>query len=289
MIKVESLTKEFRGGRGVFDVDFTVESGEILGFIGPNGAGKSTTIRHLMGFLRPDAGRTSISGHDCWLEPADAHARLSYLPGEIAFPTGISAEAFLDLQSAVNGRRDPMRRAALVERFELNLKAPILRMSKGMKQKLALVAAFQAESDVVILDEPSSGLDPVMQEELIDMLLEEKRRGATVLLSSHIFEEVESLADRVCIIRSGRIVEDARMSDIEAGLEKRLIVTFVDNVAVDDFAVDCRTVDARTVEFPLHANHDAVLHEVAARSVLDMRTSVTTLREHFHDQYSVRG
>ncbi|MGP5014782.1 ABC transporter ATP-binding protein [Glutamicibacter ardleyensis] len=289
VIEVSSVTKIFTGGRGVFDVDLSVAEGEILGFIGPNGAGKSTTIRHLMGFLKPDRGTTRIAGYDCWSEPELAHKSLGYLPGEIAFPSGISAARFLQLQNDIQGASSTARRNGLVDRFQLDLKAPILQMSKGMKQKLAIVAAFQSDPAVVILDEPSSGLDPVMQEELITLLLEEKQRGKTILLSSHIFEEVETLADRVSIIRAGRIVENQLMSDIEAHLARHLVVTFANEVSREDFSVPVSLKEGRIAEFSLSGNYDEILGQVTRHSVINLKTSTTTLREFFHDKYSEQG
>lgn len=206
MIALKSVTKAFSGGRGVFDLSFDVPAGAVFGYLGPNAAGKSTTIRQLMGFLRPDAGSVEINGHNCWTEAPRVQADVGYLPGEIGVPDDMTGTQFLNL---VAGLRvlDPShdRRAALCARFELDLASPLRKMSKGTKQKVGLVAAFMHTPSVLILDEPTSGLDPLMQERFLELVADEKRRGATVFMSSHVFAEVERVADRVGILKDGRL------------------------------------------------------------------------------------
>ena len=207
MIALRALTKQYPGGRGISDVSFQVGPGEVFGYLGPNGAGKSTTIRHLMGFLRPDRGSATINGLDCWAEAPKVQATVGYLPGEIGFPEDLTGADLLALLAGMRQLAPTLdRRKDLCDRFDLDPRGPIQRMSKGTKQKVALVAAFMHTPDVLILDEPTSGLDPLIQRRFLDLLIEERVRGATVLMSSHSFDEVERVADRVGILKDGRLV-----------------------------------------------------------------------------------
>ncbi|MDR3313435.1 MAG: ABC transporter ATP-binding protein [Oscillospiraceae bacterium] len=206
VLSIQNLTRDYGGGRGVFDLSFAVAAGEAFGFLGPNGAGKTTTIRHLMGFIRPEAGRCSVGGLDCWREAAKIQGRLGYIPGEIGFFDDMSGTEFLQFTAKYRGQKSDGRTKELLERFELNPKGKIKKMSKGMKQKVGIVAAFMHDPEILLLDEPTGGLDPLMQNRFIDLVAEEKARGKTILLSSHMFEEVERCCDRVGIIRAGKLV-----------------------------------------------------------------------------------
>ncbi|MGZ4112384.1 MAG: ABC transporter ATP-binding protein, partial [Tumebacillaceae bacterium] len=216
MIELHGLTKQFAGGKGIFDLTFQVQKGEIFGYLGPNGAGKSTTIRHLMGFTRPDKGRATIDGLDTWANAAEIQKRVGYLPGEIAFLERMNGLEFLKLLAGMRGLRDTSRRDELIERFQFDIKTPIRKMSKGMKQKVGIVAAFMHDPDVLILDEPTSGLDPLMQRIFVDLLLEEKRKGKTILMSSHIFHEIERTCDRVGIIKDGRLISEENVRELQS-------------------------------------------------------------------------
>lgn len=191
VIALSHITKDYGGGHGVFDVSFAVEQGEVFGFLGPNGAGKTTTIRQLMGFLAPDSGTCTINGLDCRTQTAAIQKNMGYIPGEPALPDDIRGGEFIRFLAAYRGMRGTGRAGELCERFELDASGRIRRMSKGMKQKVAIVCALMHDPAVLILDEPTSGLDPLMQNRFIDLILEEKQRGKTVLMSSHMFEEVE--------------------------------------------------------------------------------------------------
>ena len=212
-ISVDGLTRDYGGGKGVFDVCFAVERGEAFGFLGPNGAGKTTTIRHLMGFLKPQAGRCTINGLDCWKDRERIQAKLGYIPGEISFFDDMTGAQYLRFVADYRGLGANGRQAELLARFELDPGGKIRKMSKGMKQKLGIVAAFMHDPDILILDEPTSGLDPLMQTRFVEWIAGEKRRGKTLLLSSHLFEEVERTCDRVGIIRQGRL---AAVDSVEA-------------------------------------------------------------------------
>lgn len=205
VLQIDHLTRNYGGGKGIFDVSFSIDEGEVFGFLGPNGAGKTTTIRHLMGFIRPKQGRCCINGKDCWKARAEIQESLGYIPGEINFFDDMSGREFLRFMARYRRMPAENRQKELLDRFELNPKSKIKKMSKGMKQKLGIVAALMHDPQILILDEPTSGLDPLMQNLFIQLIAEEKARGKTVLLSSHIFEEVERTCDRVGIIRQGRM------------------------------------------------------------------------------------
>ncbi|TMR17492.1 ABC transporter ATP-binding protein [Nonomuraea turkmeniaca] len=211
-IEVEGLVKSF-GRAGALDgLDLTVRAGEVHGFLGPNGAGKSITIRTLLGLLRPEAGRATLLGGDPWSEAAELHRRLAYVPGDVSLWPGLTGGEVIDLLGRLRGGLDRVRRAELLERFELDPRKKAKTYSKGNRQKVALVAAFVSDADLLILDEPTSGLDPLMEAVFQQCVAEEKARGRTVLLSSHILSEVEALCDRVTIIRRGRTVEAGPLS-----------------------------------------------------------------------------
>ena len=217
MIELAGLTKTFPNGRGVHDISLKVAEGEAVGFLGPNGAGKTTTIRHLLGFLRADAGQARIFGKDCFLEAAAIHRQVGYLPGEISLFPGMTAEGFLQLAAGLRGLRAEQSLRALATRFELDLRQSIQKMSKGTKQKVAILAAFFHDPAVYILDEPSSGLDPLMQHAFVDLVQEERARGKTVFLSSHIFSEIDRICDCVAIIKDGRLLRVAGMAELKTG------------------------------------------------------------------------
>lgn len=226
-IEVKSLTKDYGHGRGIYDVSFTVHKGEVFGFLGPNGAGKSTTMRHLMGFSKPQSGEAFIHGLSCWRDHARIMREVGYIPGEVALPEGLNGTGFLQMMQGL--RKSPGSRIAeLLNLFEMDPSGPMKRMSIGEKRKLAIVAAFMGDPDTLLLDEPTSGLDPVMQEVFIEFVKGEKEKGKTVLLSSHIFSEVEALCDRIAIIKEGRIVSTVNAEDVRHYKRKTFDITFAD-------------------------------------------------------------
>lgn len=206
MINIENLTRDYGDGKGVFHVSFQVGEGEVFGFLGPNGAGKTTTIRHLMGFIKAREGKCTIKNWDCWENREKIQNNLGYIPGEISFFEDMTGTEFLKFIAKYRNIGQESREKELLERFELNPKGKIKKMSKGMKQKIGIAVAFMHDPEILILDEPTSGLDPLMQNRFIELITEEKKRGKTILLSSHMFEEVERTCDRVGIIRAGKLV-----------------------------------------------------------------------------------
>lgn len=205
-IDVRHLSVTYPNGKGIKAVNFHVEPGQVFGYLGPNGAGKSTTIRALMGFIQASQGACQIAGLDCFFQREKIMAHLGYIPGEIHFPSGMRCEDFLSYQLSLRKIRDTKRMDMLLSRFELDKKGKISQFSKGMKQKLGIVCAFMHDPAIYILDEPTSGLDPLMQNTFIDLLIEEKARGKTIFMSSHLFEEVEKTSDEVAFIRQGQLV-----------------------------------------------------------------------------------
>lgn len=217
VLKVDHLTKDYGHGRGAFDITLAVSSGECYGFLGPNGAGKTTTIRHLMGFSKPDKGSSAILGKDCWRDAAALKRDIGYIPGEIVLPSAMTGAGFLRMMEKMRGLTDGSRTEEFVKRFQLDTSVHVKKMSFGMKRKLAIVAAFMHDPAVLILDEPSSGLDPIMQKEFIDLVREEKNRGKTIFLSSHIFHEIDAACDRASIIKEGHIVSEIDLKTLKAG------------------------------------------------------------------------
>ncbi len=236
VLEVNHLTKDYGSGRGVFDVSFKVNKGEVFGFLGPNGAGKSTTIRHLMGFSRPNDGNTKIFGMDSFKDYDRILNKVGYIPGEIALPQGLTGYQFIDMMQNMYHIHNTKMLNKMLNIFELKdseLKCDTKHMSLGVKRKLAIVTAFMSDPEVLILDEPTSGLDPIMQQRFIDFVIEEKKRGKTILLSSHIFSEVDATCDRIAIIKDGKIVDEFISNDLKhASLKQyRLLFTSIDDLS----------------------------------------------------------
>lgn len=207
-IAIRHLTKDYGMNKGVFNVTLSIGHGETYGYLGPNGAGKTTTMRHLMGFCKPQYGTVCIEGMVCWHEQKKIQKRVGYLPGEISFPDDMTGISYLKLITQMRNSSDFSYAKNLLERFEVN---PVMRfrnMSKGTKQKIGIVAAFMHDPQILLLDEPTNGLDPLMQNIFIELVLEEKKKGKTILLSSHIFSEIEKTCDRVGMIRNGELIRE---------------------------------------------------------------------------------
>ncbi|MCR8657701.1 ABC transporter ATP-binding protein [Paenibacillus endoradicis] len=205
-IDVTHLTKDYGAGRGIYDVNLAINKGEVFGFVGTNGAGKTTIVRHLMGFLKPQQGVLRIDDMDCWFQANEIKQLVGYLPGEIAFPDAPTGLSFLKQQAELLGLKDFSYANKLIEKLQLDPTANLKRMSKGMKQKTAIVAALMSNPAILILDEPTTGLDPLMRMEFIEILKDEKKKGKTIFMSSHMFEEVEEICDKVAMIKDGKII-----------------------------------------------------------------------------------
>jgi ABC-2 type transport system ATP-binding protein len=232
VIKVERLTKDYGKNRGVFDVSFEIAQGEVFGFLGPNGAGKTVTIRHLLGFARPQSGNTSIGGLDCWKNPKDIQRIIGYLPGEINFPNDMTGTQLIKFLAEMRGLKDMTKVKKLTDRFDLDTSGDLKHMSKGMKQKIAITCAFMHNPEILVLDEPTIGLDPLMRVVFLDLIREEKQNGQCILMSSHMFEEIENSCDRVGIIKHGKMVATIAPKDIEHAERKTFKIEFLNR---DDF------------------------------------------------------
>jgi ABC-2 type transport system ATP-binding protein len=236
MIQIHDLTKRYGEGKGVFDLTFSVPKGEIFGYLGPNGAGKTTTIRHLLGFLNADKGGCSINNLDCRKRAAEIQRFIGYIPGEIAFLDQMTGLGFLKLMADMRGMKSTAKRDRLIDLLELEPRGKIRKMSKGMKQKLGIVTALMHDPDVLILDEPSSGLDPLMQNRFVELIHQEKAAGKTILMSSHSFDEVERTCDRIGIIRMGKLVAVESIAALREAQRKVYAVTFADEMEAQRFS-----------------------------------------------------
>jgi len=218
MIEVNNLTMLYSSKKGITDVSFQVKAGEVFGYLGPNGAGKTTTIRCLLGFMRAQEGSIIINGLDSWSDAAKIQKTVGYIPGEMSLFEEMTGTEFLHFLLQMRNVKDKTRLNELLKIFDLDPKGKIRKMSKGMKQKVGLIAAFMHDPQIYILDEPSSGLDPLMQQVFVNLIKEERKRGKTILMSSHSFEEVDKTCDRIAMIRDGKIV---LVEDIEAVKQHR--------------------------------------------------------------------
>ena len=230
IISVDHLTKDYGYGRGVFDVSIKVHKGECYGYLGPNGAGKSTTIRHIMGFSKPTIGSTKIFGIETFGKTDKILNRVGYLPGEPSIPSGLDGWGFIRMMQQMRGEANESRLKYLLNLFKLNPKQNVKEMSLGDKRKLAVVTAFMNDPDVLILDEPTSGLDPIMQQIFIKFIIDEKKRGKTILLSSHIFSEVDATCDNISIIKDGKHVSTFCAKKIKNTNVKTYVLTFKNEV-----------------------------------------------------------
>ncbi len=244
MIRVHQLTQMYPSKKGIFDVSFTIKAGEIFGFLGPNGSGKTTTIRGLLGQMNLTEGSILINGLDPRKDVVKVNQQVGYLPGEIHFFNRFTGKQFLDFLYQMRQMKEMTKREALLQYFELDETVPIKKMSKGMKQKLALVAAFMHDPQILILDEPTSGLDPLMQNRFLSLVIEEKARGKTILMSSHIFEEIEKVCDRALLIKEGRVMTIEDFTKKQTAVEELYIVTLEkedDNILKGSFKMIKKT------------------------------------------------
>ncbi|GGU29143.1 ABC transporter ATP-binding protein [Streptomyces lavendofoliae] len=291
-ITVSGLHKSFGRTHALDGLDLAVATGEVHGFLGPNGAGKSTTIRVLLGLLRADSGTARLLGRDPWHDAVELHRRVAYVPGDVTLWRNLSGGEVIDLLGRLRGGLDPARRAELVDRFELDPTKKGRTYSKGNRQKVALVAAFASDVDVLVLDEPTSGLDPLMEEVFQRCVTEERDRGRTVLLSSHILSEVESLCDRVSIIRNGRTVETGSLAELRHLTRTSVTAELAGPPGALAHLPGVHDLDVRGHRVSLRADTDkldAVLRSLADSGVRSLTSTPPTLEELFLRHYQEAG
>ena len=248
VIEVEHLTRDYGCGKGIFDLSLNVKQGEVFGFLGPNGAGKTTTIRHLMGFIKAKSGKCLIDGMDCMKDRKAIQRKTGYLSGEISLFDEMTGDEYLSFVEKYRGEDSNKKKRDLIERFELDTSVKIRKMSKGMKQKTGIVAAFMSDPEILILDEPTSGLDPLMQQRFTSLINEEKKRQKTILMSSHIFEEVEKTCDRIGLIRGGRLSEVKNIEELRTQHSHKYTVFLESVEEAKKFAEDFKgEVDGKMV------------------------------------------
>ncbi|QDO89762.1 ABC transporter ATP-binding protein [Ornithinimicrobium ciconiae] len=290
-IVVDQLHKSFGSTQALDGLDLSVAQGEVHGFLGPNGSGKSTTIRVLLGLLRPDGGRVSLLGGDPWRDAARLHRQLAYVPGDVALWPGLTGGEVIDLIGRLRGGLNESRRAELLDDFELDPTKKSRTYSKGNRQKVALVAALASDADLLILDEPTNGLDPLMEEVFQTWILRAKDDGRTVLLSSHILAEVEALCDRVSIIRAGVSVQSGTLADL-----RHLTSTTVtaetgrpaDGLGTIAGVSDLQRTDGR-VTFKVDTDHlDEAIAHLSELGIRSLQAHPPTLEELFLKQYGDR-
>jgi ABC-2 type transport system ATP-binding protein len=290
-IEASGLVKSFGRTRALDGLDLTVRAGEVHGFLGPNGAGKSTTIRVLLGLLRASAGTVRLLEGDPWRDAVALHRRLAYVPGDVNLWPNLTGGEAIDLFGSLRGGLDKRRRSALLERFQLDPTKKARTYSKGNRQKVAVVAAFASDVDLYILDEPTSGLDPLMEAVFQDCVREVTKEGRTVLLSSHIFSEVEALCDRVSIIREGRTVESGTLAELRHLTRTAVTVETVEPVTglADLPGVHDLDQQGTRVTFDVDtADLDGVLRHLTRFRVRSLASAPPSLEELFMRHYGDR-
>ena len=235
VIKVNNLTKDFGDHKGIFDINFEIKKGEMVGFVGTNGSGKSTTIRCILGFIKPNKGSSYVHGKESWKHSASFIKGIGYVPGEIAFPDLKTGTEFLKSQAEFLKLKDFEYANKLIKILTLDPRANLKRMSKGMKQKTALVAALMHDPKILIMDEPTTGLDPLMRINFMEVIKEEHKKGKTILMSSQSFEELENSCDKVIFLLDGKIVSIASIDEIKKRKEQEFKIEFTNQLDYEAF------------------------------------------------------
>lgn len=287
VISVKNLTKDYGDGRGIFDISFDVRRGAVFGYCGTNGAGKTTTLRTIMGFIKPDSGSVTVNGLDAWTHSSEIKKYIGYLPGEIAFPQVESGSEFLKIQAEIIGLKDMSKAERIINALQLDPTANLKRMSKGMKQKTALVAALMHSPDIIILDEPTTGLDPLMRDAFITLIKEEKARGATIIMSNHMFDELEETCDYVAFLKDGHIFDIIDMDKLRNSPSRDYVITFEDKEefkSLDTSKLEILEKDddelSITIRIDIKHSND-LIKALAARQIKSVVEKKHTLEEFF--------
>jgi ABC-2 type transport system ATP-binding protein len=289
VIALEKLTKSYGSNRGIIDVELTVEPGEIFGFLGPNGAGKTTTIRTMLDLIRPTSGRALVFGIESSADPVAIHRKVGYIPGEFALYDRLTGKQTLEYFANLRGGVDPAYQAALIERFELDPSRRFREYSKGNKQKVGAIIALQHRPELLVLDEPTAGLDPLVQQTFFSTLREAVADGATVFLSSHILSEVEKSCDRVAIIREGRIVKLDTVEGLRDLAHHQVELRFAGLVPADAFealpGVSDLVVEDHVLRMRVAGAITPIVQTAARYELLDFVSREPSLEETFLAQY----
>jgi ABC-2 type transport system ATP-binding protein len=293
VIETLALTKRYGATRGIQDLSVTVERGEIFGFLGPNGAGKTTTVRTVLDLLHPTSGAARIFGLDSHLDSVAIRARLGNLPGDFAYDPRRSGRELLTFLAALRGIDGLGRARELAERFHADVDRPLGHLSRGNRQKIGLIQALFHDPELLILDEPTTGLDPLMQEEFLALIREERDRGRTVFLSSHELNEVEQVCDRVGIIRNGRLAAVEKVSELTGKGFRHFHIEFSAPVAPAEFEAIAGVGDVeahgRVLDFKASGDLDPVIKAAACHTVVDMELAHPTLEDVFITYYGNEG
>jgi len=292
-IDTSGLSKDYGRGRGLFDLNLRVEEGEVLGYLGPNGAGKTTTIRLLMGLIHPSAGSARIFGLDCQRQAVEVKRHLGYVPGELPQFGGLRGSEIVAYMAGLRGGVDDKVIAEICRRFSLDLGQRFREYSRGNKQKLAILLGFMHRPRLLILDEPTGGLDPLNQQAFYDMCRESKSRGTTIFLSSHILSEVEHISDRVGIIRAGHLVRTARLEELHDIRFHQVEVEFAGTVPLEAIrraqGVDRVEADDHRVRFLVRGSFEPVMRALAGSQVVNLVSHEPSLEDVFLTFYRDAG
>ena len=295
IVEVEKLTKSYGGKRGIADVSFQVEEGEVFGFLGPNGAGKTTTIRLLMALLHPDSGTARIAGLDCWRQSVEIKRLVGYTPGEPALDPNLTGGQILEYFAHLRGGVDQSYLKQLVQRFDLDTSRKFRQYSTGNKRKVVVIQAFMHRPRLLILDEPTSGLDPLNQQEFDRMVKEARDEGRTVFLSSHVLSEVEKTCSRVGIIRDGSLVRIGGIAEVNAIKRYEITITFAEAVPAEAFKTLDGVVEVEALNqglgwrLSMQGPADAVIKTAARYPVVSLTSHEPSLEEIFLRYYEADG
>lgn len=288
ILEINHLRKQFGRFTALSGVNLEVKKGEVYGFIGPNGAGKSTTIRILLGILKATSGEAKIFGMDAWQDAVEIHKRIAYVPGDVNLWPNLTGGEVIDLFIKLRGTNDKSRRAALIKKFDLDPTKKCRTYSKGNRQKVALIAAFSSDADLYILDEPTSGLDPLMERVFQECVLDAKKEGKSVLLSSHILSEVEKLCDKVAIIREGQIIETGTLTELRH--LTRTILHVETKLPMDSLGdvKGVHDIEKKDRNYSLHVdseNLDGVMKFMSQYGIVKLESAPPTLEDLFMRHY----
>jgi beta-exotoxin I transport system ATP-binding protein len=293
VIETEDLSKRYGDARGIEGVSMSVEAGEVFGFLGPNGAGKTTTIRTLLDLLHPTSGSARLFGLDSRRESLAIRARLGNLPGDFSYDPRLTGRELVSFLAEIRGVRNLGRTMQLAERFHADLERPLGELSRGSRQTIGLIQAFFHSPELLILDEPTGGLDPLMQEEFLDLVREEREHGASVFLSSHELDEVQRVCDRVGIIRNGRLVAVEKVAELIGRAYRHVSLEFDRPVDASEFrrlgGVSELVAAGNGISFRAEGDLDEVVKAAARHTVRDLQVTEPTLDEIFLTYYAKDG